>query len=147
MKQVFSMLIALALLTAPGIGQQNWPLVYIDAAETVDSGNSREKAAAQVDFGTAIAAALLKKKTPVTVVTDREKAQWIIESTSAQKQTRTGDLFINPRTVTEFEAAFKVVDMESTAVVFGYNVKRTNFQSAAEAFADSLKKHLEPKKK
>ena len=147
MKRVFSLLIVLALLAAPSVAQPDWPLVYIDAAETVDSGNAKDRAATQVDFGTAIAAALMKKKTPVTVVTDSSKAQWIIESTSAQKQTRSGDLFISNRVVTEFEAAFKVVDIESTAVLFGYNVKRNNFQSAAEAFADNFKKHLEPKKK
>ena len=42
--------------------------VFIDAAETVDAGNAKDKAK-QVDFGSAIAAALTKKKVPVLVVT------------------------------------------------------------------------------
>jgi hypothetical protein len=35
-----------------------------------------------------------------------------------------------------------VIDKESTGVVFSYNVKKGNFQSAAEAFAKHLKDHI-----
>ena len=148
MKKVF-LLLAITMLSVPAvIGQSpTLPLVFIDAEETGDAGNSKERATAQVDFGKAIAAAILKKKTPVTVVTDREKAQWIIESTSSQRTYRVGDVILSTTTRTEFEAAFTVVDVESTVVVYGYNVKRPSFQSAAEAFAENFRKHLEPKKK
>ena len=41
---------------------------------------------------------------------------------------------------TKFEGTFQVVDNESSAVIFAYNVKKNNFQSAAEAFAKHFKK-------
>lgn len=36
----------------------------------------------------------------------------------------------------------RVIDKESTGVVFSYNVKKGNFQSAAESFARHLKDHI-----
>ena len=142
----FGLLLAILPATADDL-QSSPPVVFIEAEETVDSGNSVAKAVGQIDFGKAIAAAILKKKTPVTVVTNREKAQWIIESTSSQRTTRIGDYILSNTTRTEFEASFQVVDIESSGVIFGYSVKRPSAQSAAEAFAENFRKHLEPKKK
>ncbi|MEO8337801.1 MAG: hypothetical protein ABI664_22700, partial [bacterium] len=46
---------------------------------------------------------------------------------------------------TKFEGTIQVIDNESSAVLYAYNVKKGDFQSAAEAFAkhfanDFLKK-------
>jgi hypothetical protein len=35
-----------------------------------------------------------------------------------------------------------VIDRASTAVVYSYNVKKGNFQSAAESFAKNLKNNI-----
>jgi hypothetical protein len=119
------------------------PRVFIEAAETVDGGNAKDKAK-QVDFGSAIAAALVKKEVPVVVVTDRGKSQWTIKSVSAQKEDTTGTkvakiAFGFGGGFTKFEGTLQVVDNESSAVLFAYNVKKGNFQSAAEAFAKHFK--------
>ena len=39
----------------------------------------------------------------------------------------------------KFEGTFQVIDNETTAILFAYNVKKNNFQSAAEAFAKHFK--------
>jgi len=54
-----------------------------------DASDSRDKAK-HIDFGSAIAAALMKKEVPVLVVTDQTKAQWIIRSASSQREDSTG---------------------------------------------------------
>jgi hypothetical protein len=59
----------------------------LEAAETVDASNSKDKAK-QVDFGAALAAAIQKKEVPVTVVTDKSKSTWTIHSISAQREDR-----------------------------------------------------------
>ena len=148
MKFVFSTIVAFVLLAMPAIGQ-NLPRVYIDAAETVDAGNSEHKAK-QVDFGTALSAGLVKKKTPVAVVTDKSKAQWVIKSISSQKEDSTAVkmtkmIVYGGSDFTNFEGTIQVVDIESSAVLFAYNVKKSNFQSAAEAFAKHFKNYLEKK--
>ncbi len=130
-------------------GQSRMPRVYIDAGETVDAGNSKDKAK-QIDFGSAIAAALVKKNVPVQVVTDRARAEWTIKTVSSQKEDSTGTkvaklAFGFGGGFTKFEGAIQVVDDVSSSVLYAYNIKKGNFQSAAEAFAkhfndDYLKK-------
>ena len=77
------------LLLASTAAAQDKPRVYIEATETVDASNSQHKGK-QVDFGSALSAALQKKDVPVVVVTDQTKAQWIIKSASSQQEDSTG---------------------------------------------------------
>jgi hypothetical protein len=133
----------IALLTATTAAAADLPRVYIEATETVDASNSKDKAK-HVDFGSAISAALLKKEVPVLVVTDRSKAQWTIMSVSSQKEDSTGTkvaklAFGFGGGFTKFEGTIQVVDNESSGVLYAYNVKKGNFQSAAEAFAKHFK--------
>jgi len=139
------MKIALAMLTLllPVTAAAQGPLVFIQASETVDAGNSQNKAK-NIDFGTAIAAALVKKKVPVVVVTDAGKAQWTIRTVSSQKEDSTGTkvaklAFGFGGGFTKFEGAIQVIDQYSSAVLYAYNVKKGNFQSAAESFAEHFK--------
>jgi hypothetical protein len=119
------------------------PRIYIEPNETVDSSNAKDKAK-HVDFGAALAAALQKKQVPVLVVTDPEKAQWTIRSISAQREDSTGTKVAKMAFgmwggFTKFEGTVQVIDNETTAVLYAYNVKKGNFQSAAEAFAKHFK--------
>ncbi|TAK18868.1 MAG: hypothetical protein EPO35_00915 [Acidobacteria bacterium] len=119
------------------------PLVFVESAQTVDASNSKDKAK-HVDFGSALSAALVKKEVPVVVVTDKSKAQWIIQSVSSQKEDTTGTkvaklLLWGGTNFTQFEGTIQVIDVSSSAVLYAYNVKKGNFQSAAEAFAKHFK--------
>ena len=118
------------------------PRVYIEATETVDAGNAKDKAK-QIDFGSAIAAALVKKQVAVAVVTDKTKSEWTIKTVSSQKEDTTGTkvakMIFGGGGFTKFEGAIQVIDNESSAVLYAYNVKKGNFQSAAEAFAKHFK--------
>ena len=146
MKKLLSVVIA--ILCVSGAWSVNLPTVYIEAPETVDAGNSENKAK-QVDFGVAVAAALVKKKVPVMTVTNPDKSQWTITAISSQREDTTGTkvakiIFLGPfgGGFTKFEGTFRVTDNESSAVLFAYNVKKNNFQSAAEAFAKHFKNYL-----
>jgi hypothetical protein len=137
------LVIAFALLIATPAAPADLPRVYIQSTETVDASNSRDKAK-HVDFGSAIAGALLKKEVPVMVVTDPAKAQWTITSVSSQREDSTGTkvaklAFGGGGGFTKFEGTIQVVDSESSGVLYAYNVKKGNFQSAAEAFAKHFK--------
>jgi hypothetical protein len=133
----------MTLLTATTAAAAELPRVFVEAGETVDASNSKDKAK-NVDFGSAIAGALLKKEVPVLVVTDRSKALWTIKSVSSQKEDSTGTkvaklAFGFGGGFTKFEGTIQVIDNESSAVLYAYNVKKGNFQSAAEAFAKHFK--------
>ena len=129
----------------PAVGQ-NLPRVYIEAADTVDGGNSEHKAK-QVDFGTALSAGLFKKKVPVVVVGDKSQADWVIQSVSSQQSDSTGTkiakmVILGSTNFTKFDGTIQVMDIESSAVFFAYSVKKNNFQSAAEAFAKHFNNYL-----
>ena len=131
--------LALVALLISAVATAQMPKVYIEASETVDAGNAAEKAK-RIDFGSAIAAALVKKKVPVTTVMDPEKAQWLIKTVSSQKEDTTGTkvaklILGGGASFTQFEGSIQVIERESSEVLFAYNVKKNNFQSAAEAFA------------
>jgi hypothetical protein len=63
--------------------------VFVEGSETVDASNSKNKAK-YGDFTLAITAALAKKKVPVVVVTDVERADYLIRHTSSAKEDSTG---------------------------------------------------------
>jgi hypothetical protein len=117
-----SALAAFMLLISSVAWAQTRPRVFIEPAETVDAGNSANKAK-QIDVGAAIAAAVVKKKVPVAVVTDPEKAQWAIKTVSSQKEDGTGTkvatmFFGMGGGFTRFEGAIQVIDRESSAVIY-----------------------------
>ena len=88
MKTLAQLTIATTLILAlfmTGALAADSPRVYVEAPETVDAGNSDNKAK-QIDFGIAIAAALVKKKVPVIIVTDLNKSQWTIKAISSQRE-------------------------------------------------------------
>jgi hypothetical protein len=142
MKRTLALVLLMAMtlpLAAAGAG----PAVYVDATTTVDASNSGNKAS-QVDFGSAIVAALHKKDVPVIVVTDPARARYTIKTASSQKEDSTGTkiaklAFGLGGGFTKFEGTIQVIDNESSAIVYAYNVKKGNFQSAAEAFAKHFK--------
>ena len=138
-------ILAALMLIASTAAAADRPLVYISASETLDASNSRDKAK-HVDFGSSIAAALLKKGVPVTVVTDASKSQWTIRSVSSQREDSTGTKIAKlafsgafSGGFTKFEGSIQVIDNETSGVLFAYSVKKGNFQSAAEAFAKHFK--------
>jgi hypothetical protein len=86
---MMSRFLAPLLLCALTAMAADMPRVYIAATETVDASNAKDKAK-HLDFGAAIAAALVKKKVPVAVVTDQSKSQWTIKSVSSRQEDNTG---------------------------------------------------------
>src|SRR3989442_14320556 len=124
-----------------------------DLSFEFDASNSKDKSK-QVDFGSALAAAILKKEVPVTVVTDKAKAKWTIHSASAQKEDSTGTKVtkilafgVFAGSFTQFSGTIQVIDNDSSAVLYAYSVKKDNFQSAAEAFAKHFKSDYLEKKR
>ena len=126
--------------------------VFIEEGDTVDISGEVEDRTSKGSFDMAITAAFYKKKVPVTVVLDVEKADYVIRHSSTRdeegqgtKIAKTifggGGLF-GKNTGVKFEGTFMVIRQEDTAIVFSYNVKKDNFQSAADSFAKHFKNHI-----
>lgn len=103
----------------------------------------------QSDFGMALAAAILKKQVPVSVVADSSKADFWFAT--ASKETREGGAERVAKVLAfgGFAGSGKHFDASVTArnrdgvIIFAYNSQKGNFQSAAQNVAKNLKKHIE----
>lgn len=99
-------------------------------------------------FGMALAAALIKKHVPVTTVTDKTKAEFILSETSEAKKEGTGEriakiamLGMFAGSGKSFEATVTVANTEGS-IVFAHSVKKGDFKKAAEDVANAIKKSL-----
>ena len=151
---IFILVLVWALMLTGFVFAQEYVLpqakVFVTEGETADVSGKIEDREARGDFGMAITAALLKKKVPVSVVMDIEKADYVIRHSSTRDEDGTGTKAVKIifggglfGSGVKFEGTFTVIDQEESVVVFSYNVKKNNFQSAAEAFAKHFKKHIE----
>ncbi len=98
-------------------------------------------------FDTSLIAAIVKKKVPLTVVTDRTKADYEISGISESDKAGWAKMFFLGSDASREQASIKIVDLKSGDVVFAYNVHKDNSargrQSAAEACAKHLKENIE----
>jgi len=101
------------------------------------------------EFGMAFSAAILKKHVPVTSVTDKEKADFFVTTTSSSTQEKGAERVTKlllfggfAGSGKHFDATVSITNRDG-AVVFAHNSKKSNFQSAAENVAGELKKNIE----
>ncbi len=124
-------LMGLVLFTSTALAQ-DLPRVYIEAIQREEAGDWKtDSVVKDVDFGSAIAAALMKKKVPVTVVADVAKSKWTIKSVSAQRRDSTVTKVAS--TVmrgpfggsAKFKGTFQVIESEGSVVIFAYSKTKT----------------------
>ncbi|HKE35639.1 MAG TPA: hypothetical protein VKB66_10565 [Candidatus Acidoferrum sp.] len=98
-------------------------------------------------FDTFLAAAIIKKQVPVTVVTDRTKADYEVTGISSTEKAGWAKMLFMGVDNSNDMASIKVVEIKSNEVVYGYSVRKGNSyrgkQSAAEACAKHLKERIE----
>jgi hypothetical protein len=103
------------------------------------------------DFGVALSAAIVKKKVPVVVTTNRDDAHFIVNATSNEKKEGSAERVTKILAFGAFAGSGKefsasvMVTNPAGDLAFAYNVKKSNFQSAAEAFAKHLNNHIKGK--
>lgn len=100
-------------------------------------------------FETYLAAGIVKKKVPVVIVTDIEKADFEITGVSETDKAGWAKMLFMGSDASREQASIKLVNRSTGEVVFAYNVHKGNSargkQSAAEACAKHLKKKIEGK--
>jgi hypothetical protein len=98
------------------------------------------------DFGMALSAALLKKEVPVVVLTNKEKADFFVQTIGAAKQeataTKVTRMLVWGTSGDRFDATVTITNRDE-AIVFARSAKKGNFKDAAEDIAKNLKKQIE----
>ena len=117
------------------------------SAKPIERGSRVYVAPMEGGFDTFLVAAVVKKQVPVTVVTDRNKADYEISGIAeSEKAGWAKMLFMGSQQSREL-ASVKVVEIKSGDVVYGYAVHKGNSyrgkQSAAEACAKHMKEKIE----
>lgn len=115
--------------------------------KAVERGSRIYIAPIEGGFDTFLAAAIIKKQVPVTVVTDRTKADYEVTGISSSEKAGWAKMLFMGVDNSNDMASVKVVDIKSNEVVYGYSVRKGNSyrgkQSAAEACAKHLKEKIE----
>jgi hypothetical protein len=97
------------------------------------------------EFGTALSAAFIEKKVPVVVVTDSTEADFTVRSASTDRRAGGGEKVARILAFGAFagsgdryHATTSIINRDGV-VVFAYNVKKGNFQDAANSTANEIK--------
>lgn len=100
-------------------------------------------------FENYLAAAIQKKKVQVTVVADRNAADFIISGTAQHEKAGWAKIAFQRDIHSDDQASISVINAKSSAVVFAYAVNKKNTwhgdQTTAEACAKHLEAHIEGK--
>lgn len=136
-------------LALPSSGHQASSPAAASSEKRVEKGARIYVAPIEGGFDISLVAAIVKKQVPVTVVTERAKADYEISGISQSDKAGWAKMLFMGTDASNEQASIKVVDVKSGEVVFGYNVKKENSargkQSAAEACAKHLKENIEGK--
>jgi hypothetical protein len=94
-------------------------------------------------FDTYLTAAFQKKKTPVVVVMDREKADFVLSSKviRGEKPGWASTIFAGKRNADE-DASVTLTNSKTSGVVFAYSVHKYDAKRAQQSTAESVAKHL-----
>jgi hypothetical protein len=101
------------------------------------------------DFGQALSAAMLKKKVPLLVATNREKATLFIEEASkadkegtAERVTKVLAFGVFAGSGKSYEASVTLTNADGI-VLWAHNSKKGDIRRAAEDVAERLEEHME----
>jgi hypothetical protein len=117
------------------------------SAKPIEKGSRVYVAPMEGGFDTFLVAAIVKKKVPVTVVTDKAKADYEISGIAESEKAGWAKMLFMGSEQSRELASVKIVELKSGDVVYGYAVHKGNSyrgkQSAAEACAKHLKDRIE----
>jgi hypothetical protein len=93
-------------------------------------------------FDTFLTAALDKKKVPVTVVADKDKADFILEASSQSEKAGWARTIFLAQTGSNEEASVRLTNAKTSEVVFAYAVHKRNSMHGKQSSAEACAKHL-----
>jgi len=96
-------------------------------------------------FDTYVVAGLEKKKVPVTVITDRTKADYEISGVSDSDRAGWAKMLFLGSQQTNETASVKIVNLKTGNVVFAYSVNKTNSARGKQSAGEAVAKHINEK--
>lgn len=96
-------------------------------------------------FETYVAAGIEKKKVPVLLVIDREKADYELSGVSDSDKAGWAKMLFLGSQQTNETASIKIVNLKTGNVVFAYSVNKTNSARGKQSAGEAVAKHINEK--
>src|SRR5579884_1064812 len=129
-----------------GVPQQNVaPPTPIITNESLPRGARLYVAPIQNGFETYIIAGIEKKKVPVVVVTDRDKADYELTGVSETDKAGWAKMLFFGSQQTNETASIKVVNLTTSNVAFAYSVNKMNSVRGKQSAGEAVAKHINEK--
>lgn len=113
--------------------------------ESLPSGARLYIAPMPSGFETYVAAGLEKKKVPVVLVTDRDKADFELSGVSDTDKAGWAKMLFLGSQQTNEAASVKIVNLKTSNVVFAYSVNKTNSVRGKQSAGEAVAKHINEK--
>jgi hypothetical protein len=136
----------LVLLTSAISGFSQEEKTYFNpAAKPIPAGSRIYVAPISGGFDNYIAAAIIKKKVPVVLVTDQSKADYKISGVSESEKAGWAKMLFMKSGASAEQASVQVVDRKNDEVVFAYSVNKANSARGKQSAGEACAKHLKAK--
>ncbi len=127
-------------LPAVALGLSFWAVAG-GPVQTVPAGSKIYIEAAD-GFDTYLTAALQKKKVPVSVVEDKEKADYHLSGVSDHQKAGWAKTVFLGQIHSDEQASVKLVNIKTGEVVFAYAVNKKNSLHGRQTAAEACAKHM-----
>ena len=129
---VLSAILVCSLLGSTGRAQESSRIapgskIYIEAAD---------------GFDTYLAAALEKKKVPLTIIATKDKADYELTGVSDHEKAGWAKMVFAGQLHSNDQASVKLTDIKTGTVVFAYAVDKKNTMHGKQTAAEACAKHL-----
>jgi hypothetical protein len=125
----------------PVDAKPNAPAKVSVNATKIPSG-SRIYVAPMGGFENYVIAGILKKKVPVTIVSDRDKAEYEIRGAAETEKAGWAKMLFMGSQNTNEQASINVQEIKSGSVVFAYSVNKLNAVRGKQSAGEAIGKHL-----
>jgi hypothetical protein len=93
-------------------------------------------------FENYVVAGIMKKKVPVSIVADRDKADYEINGAAETQKAGWAKIVFTGNDSTNEEASINVTEIKTGAVVFAYSVHKGNSVRGKQSAGEAIGKHL-----
>lgn len=93
-------------------------------------------------FESYVVAGIMKKKVPVSIVNDRDKADYEINGAAETQKPGWAKIVFLKTDATNEEASINVTEIKTGAVVFAYSVHKANSARGKQSAGEAIGKHL-----
>ena len=133
------------LLAATSAFSQEAKTYFNPKAKPIAAGSRIYIAPILGGFQNYIAAAIMKKKVPVLLVTDRTKADYEISGVSESEKANWAKMLFLSSGASAEQASIQVVNVRTDEVVFAYSVNKANSVRGKQSAGEACAKHLKEK--